>query len=600
MSFASAVEHLHALGLELAPSTTTPRRKFDLEHMRILARALGDPQTQFPSILIAGTNGKGSTAATLSSILAAAGLRTGLYTSPHLTRVTERIRTSDVLRSTLYVDRSEPAANGQRSTDNLQRPPRFPEIPEDAFARLYFQVDEAANRLVSAGQLPHHPSFFETLTALAFLYFAEQHVDIAVLEVGLGGRLDATNIVEPILSVITDIALDHQEYLGNTIAEIAREKAGILRPNGTLITLPQHPEANRAIGEAAIALNVHAISATDYLPGRNFHPPELRVPHVRRTLHRVDHGESTPPNQQPAPPLPLNHYTLTLENQPLEVRSPLAGEHQQRNIALAIAAAIELRNHFSNKSPTPTTTSNQTRHKFTPGRTEPPTPRPQPATDNLQPATNLAPRPPLEPRTSNLEPSVASIELGIATTSWPGRLEFLPPNLLLDVAHNPAGAWTLRAAIASLPEQSAHASSHGPGTDSRGQSAVGFSQQSPRTLIFSCLRDKDLREMAQILFPLFDSTTVLRSPLTVDRSKSPSTDNVERTPYNLILTPINSPRAASLDDLVAAARALDIPAHPTQDPAEALALARALTPANGLIFATGSIYLIGALRDLAS
>ena len=598
MSFAAAVEHLHALGLELAPSTTAPRRKFELEHMRILARALGDPQTQFPSILIAGTNGKGSTAATLSSILRAAGLRTGLYTSPHLTRVTERIRVAPTptelgehLASGMQDSGSSKVARLGADPCSLFPTPCLTEISEETFARLYFQVDEAANRLVSAGQLPHHPSFFETLTALAFLYFAEQKIDIAVLEVGLGGRLDATNIVEPILSVITDIALDHQEYLGNTIAEIAREKAGILRPNGTLITLPQHPEANRAIGETAIALNVHAISATDYLPGRNFEPPQNSginvVPpqtrHPERSLAHLRQTQSKDPEASyPAPipsnvsatvppPLPLNHYTLTLDNQPLHIRSPLSGQHQQRNIALAIAAAIELRNYFGNKSARSSQTRNQTSHKST-----------------KTPA--LAPETPLEPRTSNLEPctnlepSSASIQNGIAQTSWPGRLEFLPPNLLLDVAHNPAGAWTLRAAIATLPEDQ------------------------PRTLIFSCLRDKDLREMAQILFPLFDSsslaTTACHSepqaknprislvaplPLQDTSNLEPRTSNLAPGALNLILTPINSPRAAALDDLIAAARALDIPAHPTQDPAEALALARSLTPANGLILATGSI-----------
>jgi dihydrofolate synthase / folylpolyglutamate synthase len=539
MSFASAVDHLHALGLELAPFPTAPRRKFDLDHMRILARALGDPQRQFPSVLIAGTNGKGSTAATLSSILSAAGFRTGLYTSPHLTRVTERIRIAE-------------AATPR--TSNLE-PRTFLEIPEPAFARLYFQVDEAANRLISSGDLPHHPSFFETLTALAFLYFAEQKIDIAILEVGLGGRLDATNIVDPILSVITDIALDHQEYLGNTIAEIAREKAGILRPNGTLITLPQHPQANQAIGEIAIALNVHAISATDYLPGRDF--PATRVPHDQRELReRLSWGGSLL-----HPPLPHNHYTLALDNQPLHVHSPLPGEHQQRNIALAIAAAIELRNHFSNKSAANSKSSNQSSHKLT--------------------QTSTRPASSLEPRTSNLEPdptepSLASIQTGIAQTAWPGRLEFLPPNLLLDVAHNPAGAWTLRAAIAALPEAQ------------------------PRTLIFSCLRDKDLREMAQILFPLFDSSsTVGQNTREARPEPHEAPSNLEPRTLNLVLTPIDSPRAAALEDLVAAARALDIPAHPAESPAEALALARSLTPANGLIIATGSVYLIGALRDLA-
>src|SRR5207237_4246492 len=179
-------------------------------------------------------------------LLTAAGLRTGLYTSPHLTRVTERIRTSD---PALCVN-------------------SLAEIGEEEFARLYFHADETARILVADGRLPHHPSFFEALTALAFLYFAERQVEIAVLEVGLGGRLDATNIVEPVLSVITDIALDHQDYLGNPITEIAHEKAGILLPNGTLITLPQHPAAHQAIGEAATALNVRGINAADYIPGR--------------------------------------------------------------------------------------------------------------------------------------------------------------------------------------------------------------------------------------------------------------------------------------------------------------------------------------------
>ncbi len=556
MSFAAAVEHLHALGLELAPAPTAPRRKFELEHMRILAHALGDPQQQFPAVLIAGTNGKGSTGATLAAILAAAGFRTGLYTSPHLTRVTERIRISRPatepgaphLASEMWD--GVPQSSTPR-TSNLE-PRTFPEIPENDFARLYFRVDEAANQLVSSNQLPHHPSFFETLTALAFLYFSEQHVDIAILEVGMGGRLDATNIVEPVLSIITDIALDHQEYLGSTIAAIAREKAGILRPDGTLITLPQHPEANHAIGEAAIALNVHAISATDYLPGRNFAPSKISP-----SENTVILSEARSAQSKDLRPLPANHYDLPLSGETLHVRSPLAGEHQQRNIALAIAAAIELRNHFSNKQNRPYITSNQQSYKSSPATLEP-------RTSNLEPDPNL-------------EPTNASIESGIAQTSWPGRLEFLPPNLLLDVAHNPAGAWTLRAAISTLPEDL------------------------PRTLIFSCLRDKDLTEMAQILFPLFDSSNAPPSPSfrnpqslsfrsAAEESAFASPSNLEPRTLNLVLTPIHNPRAASLEDLLNAARKLDIPAHGAEGPAEALALARSITPANGLILATGSIY----------
>ena len=479
-AYQHAVDHLYALGQELAPppplpdGTPAPRRKWDLAHMRTLCAALGNPQNTFPSILIAGTNGKGSTAASLANILSAAGYKTGLYTSPHLVRVNERIQ----------------LLNGERRTFNVQP---SPEIPDHTFARLYFQVDDTATRLVSEGTLPHPPSFFEVLTALAFLYYAEEKVDIAVLEVGLGGRLDATNIVEPLISVITDIALDHQDYLGDTITLIAREKAGILRPNGILVTLPQHPEANQAIGEAAIALNTTGINAAAFIPTQ-----------LPASLLRTDNGERTTS-------LPHNHYTLTLDNQPLEIDSPLPGHHQQRNIALAIATADTLRNLESYKQ----NSSNQ--------------------------------------KSYNIPNS--AIEAGIRNTSWPGRLEFLPPNLLLDVAHNPAGAWTFRAAISQLPESQ------------------------PRTLLFSCLSDKNLTEISRILFPLFDSSA-------------------DRTHDHIVLAPIANPRAAKVEDLLAAAHALDIPAHAAPHLEAALAQARAVTPPGGLIIATGSVYLVGAIRDL--
>jgi dihydrofolate synthase/folylpolyglutamate synthase len=511
MSYAAAVDHLYALGHELAPSLpNVPRRKFDLAHMRVLAAALGDPQATFPSVLIAGTNGKGSTAATLASILTAAGYRTGLYTSPHLVRVNERVQIDGV------------------------------QIPDEDFARLYFQVDEAARRLVEAGDLPHPPSFFEVLTALAFLYFAgdgpgeTKPVDIAILEVGLGGRLDATNIVDPLLSVITDIALDHQDYLGDTLSEITREKAGILRRNGTLITLPQHPEANQAIGEAATDLNLRAISAAGFiphLPPRPSHPATAPVTSTE-ALSGVERGSgetrfSTANSDKQlsgsSQSLARNHYTVTLAGESLAVDSPLAGHHQQRNIALAIAAANELRNLNS---------------------------------------YNIANNGPTRNREGYKIPNTA-IETGIRATRWPGRLELIPfpegPSLLLDVAHNPAGAWALRAAIAELPEAQ------------------------PRTLIFSCLRDKNLSEMSQILFPLFDS----------------SAGDPERRRDHILFAPIDNPRATGLEDLFAAAQALDIPAHVAPDLAAALAKARVITPSNGLIIATGSVYLVGEIRRLA-
>ena len=469
-SYADAIDQLYALGQELAPApplpdgSPAPRRKFDLEHMRVLCRALGEPQTRFPSVLIAGTNGKGSTAATLASILNAAGYKTGLYTSPHLVRVNERIQ---VLTS---------AKLGAET-----------EIPDDTFARLFVQVDDTSIRLVKEGLLPHHPSFFEVLTALGFLYFAEQAVDIAVLEVGLGGRLDATNIVEPLVSVITDIALDHQDYLGDTIAEITREKAGILRAHGTLVTLPQHPEANQTIGEVAASLDLEGLSAADLIPPAS--PAKTAM----------DRGTGLVPNR----------YTLSLDGGRLEIDSPLAGQHQQRNIALAVRTAIALRDRLDGNGKAQFAIAN------------------------------------------------ADIEAGVRNTSWPGRLEQVGGNVLLDVAHNPAGAWTLRAAIAQLPEER------------------------PRTLIFSCLKDKSLTEMSRILFPLFDS--------------SPEGGRLRD---HIILAPIGNPRAASVEDLLAAAHALEIPAHAAPHLAGALAQAAAITPEGGIIIATGSVYLVGEIRDL--
>ena len=283
MSYAAAVEQLNSMVPELYERTGQPRRKFSLDEIRVLLAALGDPHLQFPSVLIAGTNGKGSTASTLASILTASGLHTGLYTSPHLSRVNERIRLDRV------------------------------EIGDDAFARHYFRVHDAAQQLVLDGHLPQLPSFFEILTAQALLYFAEARIDIAVLEVGMGGRLDATNVVDPLLSVITDISLDHTEWLGSTIAAITREKAGILRRNGTLITLSQHPEANQVLGEVAVELGVRGVSAAPYMPS-------------------VTTAPSGP-------------YQVEALGAAVEVDSPLSGAHQHRNIALAIAAAVELATH---------------------------------------------------------------------------------------------------------------------------------------------------------------------------------------------------------------------------------------------------------------
>ena len=215
-------------------------------------------------------------------------------------------------------------------------------------------MDETGSRLLREGKLPQHPSFFESVTAVAFLYFAEQAVDIAVLEVGMGGRLDATNIVEPLLSIITDISLDHTEWLGATIDAIAREKAGILRPNGILVTLPQHPAANQALGEVAVDLNVRGVSAVEFMPPR-----------------RSAEKEATEFYSEP--------YSVTVAGTSVELRPALAGTHQHRNAALAVAAANELCNSNS---------------------------------------YNITPQ---------------QIAEGISTARWPGRLEVFPAPILVPL-----------------------------------------------------------------------------------------------------------------------------------------------------------------------
>jgi dihydrofolate synthase/folylpolyglutamate synthase len=174
--------------------------KLGLETITLLLEALGDPQRSFPAVHVAGTNGKGSVSAMLESILRAHGFRTALYTSPHLVRVEERIQVDG-------------------------RP-----IPPARFRSLLERIRRTAEGHTKRGRLICHPTFFEALTALAFLYFQERKVDIAVLEVGMGGRFDATNVVRPLVSVITTISKDHEQHLGSKLAEIAFEKAGIIKP----------------------------------------------------------------------------------------------------------------------------------------------------------------------------------------------------------------------------------------------------------------------------------------------------------------------------------------------------------------------------------
>jgi dihydrofolate synthase/folylpolyglutamate synthase len=217
MTYEESVRALFSLGRELAAPQQARVQKFGLANITMLAADLGQPQRSSPCAHIAGTNGKGSTAAMLESILRAAGLRTGLYTSPHLERINERIR-----------------INGEN-------------ISDQDFAAAWSRLHSSIESLMASGKLAAHPTFFECVTAIAFLAFAQQQVDFAIYEVGLGGRLDATNIVKPEVAVITPVDFDHENFLGHSIEEIAAEKAGIIKPGAWVVSASERPEARAVI-----------------------------------------------------------------------------------------------------------------------------------------------------------------------------------------------------------------------------------------------------------------------------------------------------------------------------------------------------------------
>ncbi len=477
MSYETAVASMFALGHELAQ---TPSNKFDLAHMRVLLRAMDHPERAFPSVLIAGTNGKGSTAATLASILRASGFKTGLYTSPHLVRINERIR-----------------VNGEA-------------ISDDDFARLHVEVDRIAERLVGQGELPWHPSFFEMMTAIAFAYFARERVEMAVLEVGMGGRLDATNVVEPRVSVITDISLDHQKFLGNTVGEIAREKVGIIRPGGVVVTLPQQPEANDVIGNTILDLGAQGVSAVQYVPPVSPGSGEyLARVEKKRLLPTEDTGDTE--ERAESNPAFLYRYPLEVMGEQILVESPLVGRHQLRNVALAVATAEEL-SRLMIAAPSP---SGGVRG----------------STSGL-----ITPQ---------------SIERGIRETRWPGRFQVVPqtggPELVLDVAHNPAGAWALRSALSER-------------YDNR-----------PLIFVFGAMRDKAISEMTEILFPLAE---------------------------RVIATRAENPRSASPEEIQQAGNRTGAEIEAVAEVGAALERARDGASPESVIVVTGSIYLVGEAMRL--
>ena len=233
MNYEDSVRSLLALGRELAAPQQARAQKFGLENISVLAADLGNPHRAIPCAHIAGTNGKGSTAAILESILRSAGLRTGLYTSPHLERINERIR-----------------LNGEPVSDN-------------AFAEAWTRVHASIESLMASGKLAAHPTYFECVTAMAFLIFAERRIDFAIYEVGLGGRLDSTNIVTPQVAIITPIDFDHENFLGHSIAEIAAEKAGIIKSDATVVSSVVRPEARAVVAQKCTEMRARLVDVNE-------------------------------------------------------------------------------------------------------------------------------------------------------------------------------------------------------------------------------------------------------------------------------------------------------------------------------------------------
>ena len=434
MQFAQALAYLLSLGHE------TLTIKLGLKNTETLLSALGNPQKDFPAVQIASTNGKGSTAAMLDSICRAAGIRTGLFTSPHLVSITERIR-----------------IDGQ-------------DLSETEFARNTSTVRDAAAELVRRGELETLPTFFEHVTAIGLLAFSAARVELAILETGLGGRLDSTTAAGAQVVAITPVAMDHEEYLGSTIAEIAAEKAAIVRPGVTAVIAPQTPEAFGVIKRRCEETGVTPILLAG-LDDR-YHAQRLSVADGRCRI-----TFSTP--------------NARYENVLLNLR----GRHQIDNALVAVALAEALRDRGIAISP-------------------------------------------------------ESIVRGLETAVHPGRLEWWSgqPPILFDGAHNPAAAQALRDYLAEFVT-------------------------APVTLVFGAMKDKRLREMTATLAP-----------------------KAER----LVLTQLDNPRAASLNDLVAV-----VPADYEQETIrtassvrQALQIATEVTPRDGLICVTGSLYLVGAAQQL--
>jgi len=405
--------------------------KLGLENIHRLLHCMGSPQNEIPAIHIGGSNGKGSVAAFLSSILTEAGYHVGTYTSPHLVSVEERVA--------------------------LDHQPIAPE----AFAAAATHLRETVERLLESKQLERQPTYFELLTAIAFHVFRSERCDLQVLEVGMGGRLDATNVVEkPLLCVVTRIDLEHSKHLGETLESIAAEKAAIARPGVPTLTFERRAKTLDALRDTVRGAGATLIDVAREL-----------------AVETDDEGTRT---------LRVGRSTFR------DLTVPLPGDHQIDNLALALRA-VEL----------------------------------------------LGAR--------GFPVSEAEVQLGVQNTRWPGRLELVRtnPTLLLDGAHNPAGARALAACLDSI------------GSDG------------DLYVVFGAMEDKDIPGIMKPILPRACRVFLTRSPME---------------------------RAAELPRLETQARKHNENVTTIAEPGRALAEALALARPQDTILVTGSLILIGDVK----
>jgi len=419
------LEHIQNLGI-----------KFGLDNVRTILEAFDNPHHQYPSILVGGSNGKGSVCAMITRILSLHKLRVGLYTSPHLVRVEERIRI------------------GQRLIS----------IPQ--FCRILSLLKSKIEELIDSHKLLSHPTYFELLTCLAFLYFCQQRVAMAILEVGMGGRYDATNVVEPLLTIITTISAEHQKFLGESLGQIALEKAGIIRRGVPVVCGVEEEIPYLAIKKKA---------------------QEMRAP-----FYGIFDG-----NQNLQAVKGEKGYSFEYRSSENYYRffPSLAGYHQGKNAAMVIAAAEQL-----------------------------------------------------SQRWKRLEKK--KIIRGLEETRWEGRLEIVltKPLVILDGAHNEEGAKALRDYIRQFIP-------------------------SPLILVIAMMRDKKIKKIADVLFPLAEKIIVTRFPYF--RAAPP--EEIQRQAIKYINRIILEP-----------------------DPQQAFKLALQQANKQGAVVVAGSLYLVGEIKKISS